>query len=111
MHVQSLRLYNFRNYGNEQFAFDPAVNLICGPNGQGKTNLLEAVAALSTMRLFRTSQKKKACGSTGQTRAFRAAFLRSSGILRLNSVCSARNPWRSTKTACGKGGRATRRGF
>lgn len=59
MHVQSLRLHNFRNYGDEAFAFDPSVNLICGENGQGKTNLLEAVAALSTMRLFRTAQKKE----------------------------------------------------
>lgn len=59
MHVQSLRLHNFRNYGDEKFAFDPSVNLICGENGQGKTNLLEAVAALSTMRLFRTAQKKE----------------------------------------------------
>ena len=59
MYIKSLKLQNFRNYAEESFAFDPAVNLICGENGQGKTNLLEAAAACSTMRLFRTAQKKE----------------------------------------------------
>ena len=59
MYIKSLKLQNFRNYADESFAFDPAVNLICGENGQGKTNLLEAAAACSTMRLFRTAQKKR----------------------------------------------------
>ena len=50
MYIKSLKLQNFRNYADESFAFDPAVNLICGENGQGKTNLLEAAAACSTDR-------------------------------------------------------------
>ncbi len=58
MNIRSLTLEQFRNYEHGQFDFDPSVNLICGDNGQGKTNLLEAAAACSTMRLFRTSQKK-----------------------------------------------------
>ena len=40
MYIKSLKLQNFRNYADESFAFDPAVNLICGENGQGKTCLL-----------------------------------------------------------------------
>lgn len=59
MKLITLNLQNFRNYTEEKFVFDPSVNLICGENGQGKTNLLEAVAALSTMRLFRTAQKRE----------------------------------------------------
>ncbi|MDO5142553.1 MAG: DNA replication and repair protein RecF [Eubacteriales bacterium] len=59
MMVRTLSLTQFRNYTQASFTFDPAVNLICGDNGQGKTNLLEAVAACSTMRLFRTAQKKE----------------------------------------------------
>ena len=59
MNIHSLTLEQFRNYEHERFVFDPGVNLICGENGQGKTNLLEAVAACSTMRLFRTAQKKE----------------------------------------------------
>ena len=59
MILKDLKLHNFRNYGDESFDFDPAVNLILGENAQGKTNLLEAIAALSTTRLFRTGQKKE----------------------------------------------------
>ena len=59
MNIHSLELEQFRNYEHERFVFDPSVNLICGENGQGKTNLLEAAAACSTMRLFRTAQKKE----------------------------------------------------
>ena len=59
MNIHSLELEQFRNYEHERFVLDPSVNLICGENGQGKTNLLEAAAACSTMRLFRTAQKKE----------------------------------------------------
>jgi len=59
MRLEKIRLQNFRNYENETFIFDPKVNLISGDNGQGKTNLLEAAAACSTMKLFRTAQKKE----------------------------------------------------
>ena len=59
MNICTLTLEQFRNYEHERFVLDPAVNLICGENGQGKTNLLEAAAACSTMRLFRTAQKKE----------------------------------------------------
>lgn len=41
--ISSIRLQNFRSYSDESFEFDPGVNIIVGPNGSGKTNLLEAV--------------------------------------------------------------------
>lgn len=57
--VDQLILENFRNYEAAALHFNPAVNLIVGENAQGKTNLLEATAALSTLKLFRTAQKKE----------------------------------------------------
>lgn len=57
--IQTLTLENFRNYETAHLTFDPAVNLIVGENAQGKTNLLEAAAALSSLKLFRTAQKKE----------------------------------------------------
>lgn len=59
MQVKTLSLENFRNYRAETFSFNPEINVICGENGQGKTNLIESVALLSSMKLFRTSQKKE----------------------------------------------------
>ena len=58
MQLNQVILENFRNYKEACFHFDSGVNLICGENAQGKTNLLEACALLSTMRLFRTGQKQ-----------------------------------------------------
>lgn len=48
MIVKSVSLDHFRNYLHLDAAFSPTVNVICGENAQGKTNLLEAVAYLST---------------------------------------------------------------
>lgn len=48
MRVDALTLEDFRNYRRLEAAFSPGVNVIYGENAQGKTNLLEAVAYLST---------------------------------------------------------------
>lgn len=56
MHVRSLHLINFRNYGEKTFYFSPRVNGIHGPNGAGKTTVLEALFFLITGRSFRTSK-------------------------------------------------------
>jgi len=53
MIVKSLELDFFRNYTHLSAHFDPRVNLIYGDNAQGKTNLLEAIAYLSTARSHR----------------------------------------------------------
>lgn len=43
MFAKRLKLTNFRNYESAEIEFAPGVNLIFGPNGQGKTNLVEAL--------------------------------------------------------------------
>ena len=48
MIVRAIALDFFRNYLHLEAAFDPRINVIYGENAQGKTNLLEAVAYLST---------------------------------------------------------------
>ena len=54
MNVTSIALENFRNYQTLEAHFSPDINVICGENAQGKTNLLEAIAYLSTARSHRT---------------------------------------------------------
>ena len=43
MFAKRVKLTNFRNYESADIDFSPGVNLIYGPNGQGKTNLVEAL--------------------------------------------------------------------
>lgn len=45
--LASLRLQNFRSYVDASFEFGERVNIIVGPNGSGKTNLLEAVQVVA----------------------------------------------------------------
>ena len=59
MIVKRIELDYFRNYVHMEAAFDPRVNLIYGENAQGKTNLLEALAYLSTARSHRARFDKE----------------------------------------------------
>jgi DNA replication and repair protein RecF len=53
MHLAHLRLRDFRNYARVDLDFAPGFHLLLGDNAQGKTNLLEAVYLLATLRSFR----------------------------------------------------------
>lgn len=53
MHVSRLELVDFRNYAAAQFDLTEGVTAILGRNGQGKTNLAEALAFLATLDSFR----------------------------------------------------------
>lgn len=56
MKVLSVEVSDFRNIIRADVSFGPAVNFICGPNGHGKTNLVEAISFLSWLKSFRTSK-------------------------------------------------------
>ena len=53
MQIQDLNLTNYRNHKGLEIIFDPKTTLIIGPNGIGKTNLLEALHLLSTTKAYR----------------------------------------------------------
>lgn len=54
MRLHRLWLSDFRNYASAEVALAPdALTVVVGGNGQGKTNLLEAVAYLATLSSFR----------------------------------------------------------
>ncbi len=53
MHLSHLRLRDFRNYPSLDVDFVPGFHLLLGRNAQGKTNLLEAIYLLVTLRSFR----------------------------------------------------------
>ncbi len=58
MHISSLRLRNYRNYENEIIQFINGMNILVGLNGEGKTNMLEAIYLLSTTRSHRNDDEK-----------------------------------------------------
>lgn len=55
MYLSNLILENFRSYHHQTFEFGPKTNLVLGPNGSGKTNILEAIYFLSCGKSFRSS--------------------------------------------------------
>ncbi len=57
MAIQSIRLQKFRSYADESFEFESGVNIIVGPNGSGKTNLLEAILAIAIGSSYRAGDE------------------------------------------------------
>jgi DNA replication and repair protein RecF len=53
MFIERLEVSNFRNYINQKVFFSRETNVFYGNNGQGKTNLLEAVSLFSSGKSFR----------------------------------------------------------
>lgn len=56
MIVKKLEIENFRNISNIFLEFDSEINVICGENAQGKTNIIEALWLFSGAKSFRNSQ-------------------------------------------------------
>ena len=52
--LKRLTLVNFRNYKYLRLNFDKKFVVLCGENGSGKTNILEAISFLSQGRGLRT---------------------------------------------------------
>ncbi|GAB3687038.1 DNA replication/repair protein RecF [Angustibacter aerolatus] len=55
MHVAHLSLADFRSYPTVELSLDPGVTALVGPNGQGKTNLVEAIGYVATLGSHRVS--------------------------------------------------------
>lgn len=52
MHLKKLSLLNFKNYREAGIDFDEGVNAFVGGNGEGKTNLLDAIHYLSLCKSY-----------------------------------------------------------
>lgn len=59
MHIDQLKLRNYRNYETLDIAFDDKINVIIGENAQGKTNLMEAIYVMAFTRSYRTPRDKE----------------------------------------------------
>jgi len=59
MLLNQLELTNYRNFVSEKFEFEKGVSLIIGPNGIGKTNILESISILAPGRGLRSSKPEE----------------------------------------------------
>jgi DNA replication and repair protein RecF len=69
--IGSLSIRDFRNLARVDIDLGPRFNVVSGDNGQGKTNLLEAVYVLATSRSFRTSRIDELVASGAETASIR----------------------------------------
>lgn len=58
MYLTHLSLKHFRNYGEQQVDFTAPKTILVGENAQGKSNLLESVELLATLKSHRTSRDR-----------------------------------------------------
>ncbi|MBD2447294.1 DNA replication/repair protein RecF [Nostoc sp. FACHB-152] len=58
MYLKTLHLRQFRNYHEQKVEFDAAKTILVGNNAQGKSNLLEAVELLATLRSHRVTRDR-----------------------------------------------------
>ena len=85
MILRTLTTQNFRNLAPNETAFHPTANVIVGRNGQGKTNLLEAIYFLATTKSFRTA-KVASLFKFGEQNVFVTGALQRDGVERNLSV-------------------------
>lgn len=73
MHVTHLSLTDFRSYPTAEVALGPGVTAIVGPNGQGKTNLVEAIGYVATLGSHRVATDAPLVRSGAERAVVRAA--------------------------------------
>lgn len=59
MYLSDLRLYDFRNFSELDVAFKKGINIFYGDNAQGKTNLLESVFFITTLKPARAFREQE----------------------------------------------------
>ena len=69
MKVEKVVLENFRNYSSEEITFRDGLNVICGSNAAGKTNLMESIFVAAIGRSPRTKNEKEMI-KMGESKAY-----------------------------------------
>ncbi len=76
MHVSHLTLHEFRSYPTLELPLEPGVNAFVGRNGQGKTNLVEAIDYLSRLASHRVASDAPLVRAGADQAIVRAAVVR-----------------------------------
>jgi DNA replication and repair protein RecF len=76
MYVSHLSLHDFRSYSSVEVPLDPGVTAFVGRNGQGKTNLVEAIDYLSRLQSHRVATDAPLVRAGAEQAVVRAAVVR-----------------------------------
>ncbi|WP_182525111.1 DNA replication/repair protein RecF [Nocardioides dongkuii] len=76
MHVSHLSLHDFRSYASAEVPLEPGVTAFIGRNGQGKTNLVEAIDYLSRLSSHRVATDAPLVRAGADQAVVRAAVVR-----------------------------------
>ncbi|SKB15796.1 DNA replication and repair protein RecF [Planktothrix sp. PCC 11201] len=83
MYLKLLHLRQFRNYADQKVIFEAPKTILLGNNAQGKSNLLEAVELLSTLKSHRVSRDRDLIFNPQPTAQVTATLERDLGTLDL----------------------------
>src|ERR1700738_3367797 len=87
----AVRLADFRNYESLDFSPESGLNVLVGPNAQGKSNLLEALAMLATGKSFRAHRESELIRSGAERAEIGGEARIAAGEIRLRCTI-ARSP-------------------
>jgi DNA replication and repair protein RecF len=101
VHVAHLSLHDFRSYEQLDLPLEPGGNVFVGPNGQGKTNLVEAIDYLSTLASHRVATDAPLVRAGAGRAVVRADVVRDgrSALLEVEIVPGGSNRARVNKSA------------
>ena len=86
MFINNIRLINFRNYSDLSLDFDADKILFTGKNAQGKTNLLEAVLYLSSLKTIKAKQDNELIKWGEDYAQVKGKFLKNGGETTLDVI-------------------------
>lgn len=85
MIVKNIKIKNFRNIENIDFYPEENINVICGENAQGKTNLIEAIWFFTGAKSFRGIKDNEAIKKNSQKAQLKLSFI-SEGIEKKSEI-------------------------
>jgi len=74
VHLRHLSLADFRSYVGAELALEPGPSVLIGPNGQGKTNIVEAIQYVASLASHRVSSDAPLVRSGAERAVIRAAI-------------------------------------
>jgi DNA replication and repair protein RecF len=96
MYVRRIELADFRSYEQVAVDLDPGVAVLVGPNGVGKTNLVEALGYVATLDSHRVAVDAPLVRAGAQSAVIRCAIVHEGREL-LVELESCSSSWRSCR--------------